>query len=104
MALHSTAVRARLLGSTAEKVLLDRMIRVDQAGEIGANWIYRGQLAVLGRDPSVAPVIQEMWDQEKKHLSKFDELVAHHRVRPTLLRPVWEAAGFALGAGTAFLG
>ncbi|RUS21140.1 ubiquinone biosynthesis protein COQ7-domain-containing protein [Endogone sp. FLAS-F59071] len=88
----------------AEKSLVARMIRVDQAGEIGANWIYRGQLAVLSHDRTVAPVIQEMWDQEKKHLSKFDELVAQHRVRPTLLRPLWEVAGFALGAGTALMG
>lgn len=49
-------------------------------------------------------MIQKMWDQEKKHLSKFDELVAQHRVRPTLLRPLWEVAGFALGAGTALMG
>ncbi|RUS33846.1 ubiquinone biosynthesis protein Coq7 [Jimgerdemannia flammicorona] len=92
------------LHTASERALLDRMIRVDQAGEIGANWIYRGQLAVLGHDKAVAPIIQEMWDQEKKHLSKFDELVTHHRVRPTLLRPLWEVAGFVVGAGTALMG
>ncbi|XP_005697587.1 PREDICTED: 5-demethoxyubiquinone hydroxylase, mitochondrial isoform X2 [Capra hircus] len=49
---------------------VDRIIRVDHAGEYGANRIYAGQMAVLGRT-SVGPVIQKMWDQEKDHLKKF---------------------------------
>ncbi|TNN45534.1 5-demethoxyubiquinone hydroxylase, mitochondrial [Liparis tanakae] len=31
-----------------EKDMLDRMLRVDHAGEFGANRIYAGQMAVLG--------------------------------------------------------
>jgi ubiquinone biosynthesis monooxygenase Coq7 len=45
-----------------------------------------------------------MWDQEKHHLKVFDGIVSQYRVRPTALRPIWEMAGFALGAGTALLG
>ena len=45
-----------------------------------------------------------MWDQEKKHLSTFDLIVRQHRVRPTLLYPLWKLAGFSLGASTALLG
>lgn len=39
---------------------LERIIRVDQAGELGANYIYMGQVAVLGRgkDKNVAELIQ----------------------------------------------
>ena len=37
--------------------MLDRIIRVDQAGELGADRIYAGQLAVLGKT-SVGPVIK----------------------------------------------
>ncbi|CAG8768959.1 8162_t:CDS:2, partial [Ambispora leptoticha] len=44
----------------------------------------------------------EMWDQEKHHLSTFDEIISRYRVRPAFLRPIWEATGFLLGAGTAF--
>ncbi|CAG8530992.1 1124_t:CDS:2 [Ambispora gerdemannii] len=87
-----------------EKSIISSMIRVDHAGEIGADWIYRGQMAVLGKDKVVGPVIQEMWDQEKYHLSTFDEIISRHRVRPTFLRPIWETTGFLLGAGTALLG
>jgi ubiquinone biosynthesis monooxygenase Coq7 len=38
-----------------------------------------------------------MWDQEKSHLKEFERLIPKYRVRPTLLLPLWEVAGFALG-------
>ncbi|CAO0800708.1 unnamed protein product [Mucor circinelloides] len=87
-----------------ERAYLDPMIRVDQAGEVGAYYIYKGQIAVLGKDKNLRPILQEMWDQEKEHLARFDHLVGQHRVRPSLLRPLWEVAGYAVGAGTALLG
>jgi ubiquinone biosynthesis monooxygenase Coq7 len=41
---------------------------------------------------------------EAEHLKTFDRLLAEREVRPTALAPVWQVAGFALGAGTALLG
>lgn len=38
-----------------------------------------------------------MWDQEKVHLEKFNEILAENRVRPTALLPLWNIAGFVLG-------
>uniref|UniRef100_G1SGS8 5-demethoxyubiquinone hydroxylase, mitochondrial n=1 Tax=Oryctolagus cuniculus TaxID=9986 RepID=G1SGS8_RABIT len=99
-------VRFRSSGTTLDgisRAAVDRIIRVDHAGEYGANRIYAGQMAVLGRT-SVGPVIQKMWDQEKDHLKKFNELMVAFRVRPTVLLPFWNVVGFALGAGTALLG
>ncbi|CAL8330171.1 unnamed protein product [Lota lota] len=86
-----------------EKAMLDRMMRVDHAGEYGANRIYAGQMAVLGRSQT-GPLIQHMWDQEKRHLAKFNEILADNRVRPTFLLPLWNISGFLLGASTALLG
>jgi len=83
--------------------LYDRIIRVDHAGELGADRIYAGQMAVLGNS-KVGPLIQHMWDQEKHHLKTFCNLIPQHRVRPTILTPIWNVAGYALGAGTALLG
>lgn len=81
----------------------DSMIRVDQAGEYGATRIYAGQLAVLrGRSPA-AHEITRMAAQEQRHLDRFDRLMAERGVRPTALQPVWNAAGFALGAATALI-
>lgn len=42
----------------AQRASLDSAIRVDQAGEVAANWIYRGQMTVLSRDREVGQVIQ----------------------------------------------
>jgi len=42
---------------------LDRMIRVDQAGEFGATRIYEGQLAVMGERGPHAQEIVHMAEQ-----------------------------------------
>ncbi|RDB24001.1 5-demethoxyubiquinone hydroxylase, mitochondrial [Hypsizygus marmoreus] len=90
--------------TAAQRNALDAALRIDQAGEIAANWIYHGQHFVLGRDPHTGPLIQEMWDQEKKHLLVMDKLQLQHRIRPTILTEVAKVAGFGLGAVTALMG
>jgi 3-demethoxyubiquinol 3-hydroxylase len=80
------------------------MLRVDQAGEYGATRIYAGQLAVIGdRDPA-ARIIARMASQEERHRIRFDAMLVERGVRPTLLQPLWDVAGFALGAATALIG
>ena len=79
------------------------MIRVDQAGEYGATRIYAGQLAVLRRNAPETKLIARMAAQEQRHLQRFDRLMAERRVRPTALQPMWDVAGFALGAVTALM-
>jgi len=96
---------ARRPGPRAER--LAQMLRVDHAGEYGAVQIYKGQRAVfdaLDPRPPVADEIAEMEAGEQKHLETFDQLLLERGVRPTLLSPVWNAAGYALGAATALMG
>jgi ubiquinone biosynthesis monooxygenase Coq7 len=80
------------------------MVRVDQAGEFGAKRIYAGQLAILGDRHPAARSIAHMATQEQRHLDAFDRVMAERGVRPTALHPVWNVAGFALGAATAIMG
>ena len=80
------------------------MLRVNQAGEYGATRIYAGQLAVLRKDSPAAHAIAGMARQEERHLERFNVLMAERGVRPTLLQPIWDVAGFALGAATALMG
>lgn len=82
----------------------DEMLRVDQAGEYGATRIYAGQIAVMGNRAPGSAEIAAMAAQEEDHRRRFDALMTERRVRPTLLQPVWSAAGYALGAATALLG
>ena len=94
-------------GQGGDRARLAEILRVDQAGELAAVHIYRGQQAVLSRAPGrqrIAAQLREMEGHEQVHLSRFDHLLAERRVRPTLMSPLWRAAAFALGAGTALLG
>jgi ubiquinone biosynthesis monooxygenase Coq7 len=93
----------RLPGDPDREELIAQIVRVDQAGEYGAKRIYEGQLAVLGNSEA-APALKSMLAQEEKHLADFNTLMAARGVRPTVLEPLWHAAGFALGAATALLG
>ncbi len=93
----------RLPGDPTKDELVERMIRVDHAGEYGAVRIYAGQRAVL-RHGAASRAIDDMADKEREHLARFDRLVAERRVRPTALMPLWHVAGFALGAASAMMG
>jgi 3-demethoxyubiquinol 3-hydroxylase len=90
-------------GSPPDRASVESMIRVDQAGEFGATRIYAGQLAVLGTRADAARSIARMAAQEERHRAVFDRLVAERGVRPTLLAPLWDKAGFLLGAATALI-
>jgi len=80
------------------------MLRVDQAGEFGATRIYAGQLAVMGARHPEAREIARMATQEARHRQIFDAMMTRRGVRPTALTPLWDVAGFALGAATALIG
>ena len=79
------------------------MLRVDHAGEVGAVEIYRGQAWVL-RGTSLEGTLREMQEGEVQHLRTLDAMLGERRVRPSLLLPLWRAAGFALGVATGLLG
>lgn len=85
------------------KLAIERMIRVNQAGEFGAKRIYAGQLAIMGDRTPAARSIAHMAEQEERHLNAFDKMMAERGVRPTALHPIWNAAGFALGAVSAVI-
>jgi ubiquinone biosynthesis monooxygenase Coq7 len=94
-------------GVGASKARLAEILRVDQAGELAAVHIYRGQQAVLRRAPGhdrIADQLAQMESHEQVHLDRFDALLSERQVRPTLMSPLWRAAAFALGAGTALIG
>ena len=90
-------------GDPTREEMIDSMIRVDHAGEHGAVRIYEGQLAILAGTDAEEP-IREMAEQEQHHLKTCDKIIAERHVRPTILSPLWNVAGFILGAGSALLG
>lgn len=97
------AAAGALPGDQSDRAYLERLVRVNHAGEYGAQRIYAGQIAVLG-DTEVGEELRHMAAQEDEHLAAFDAMLTKDQVRPTALQPIWHVAGFLLGAGTALLG
>ena len=109
MARKQTINSKRKTSRRKEKVLTDQsileeIIRVDHAGEFGATRIYDGQIAIFGTKSKIGKTIKHMADQEQEHIETFEKLILNHRVRPTALLPIWNVAGYILGATTAMMG
>ena len=80
---------------------LVRDLRSDHAGETGAVYIYRGILAA-SRDPAVRDFARRHLATEQAHLELIDAALAHSpRSR---LGPLWQLAGWLLGALPALFG
>lgn len=76
---------------------LAEIARVNHAGEYGARQIYKGQIRFT-KDPNEIKLLQEMLDEEQKHLDFFNDYIKSNNIRPTILLPVWDKLGFILGA------
>lgn len=79
--------------------LINRMIRINHAGELAAQKIYQGQLLTI--DNEQKPIIKEMLESEELHLSYFTQQIKQRRCRPSLLLPVVDKIAFSLGYLTA---
>lgn len=91
--------------SQPQREFLDRALRVNQAGELAATLIYQAQTPrVLQSHPHLRPLMKHMYEQEAGHFETFNKLMAKHRVRPTAMYPVWQAAASILGWSTGMMG
>lgn len=87
------------------KIANVKQLRVNQAGELAAVLIYNAQTPPIVRShPELRPLMKHMYDQEAGHFKTFNHLIAKHRIRPTLMYPVWKAAATTLGWSTALMG
>lgn len=82
------------------------MIRVNHAGEYGAKRIYSGQIAGFSNsnNKKLLSILEHMKKQEIEHFNYFDEKITKDKIRPTLMQPIWNIAGFAMGYATAKMG
>ena len=82
---------------------IKEIIRVNQAGELGAIQIYKGQLAVL-KIKRVSKELHEMLEKEYNHYETFNKLIIDYKVRPTALSPIWKVGAYGIGVVTAMMG
>jgi len=80
-----------------EKKLSIQMMRVNLAGEVAAQALYRGQ-ALVCKDSEVKKHLIEAGEEETDHLvwckKRLDDLGG----RGSLLNPLWYAGSFSIGA------
>lgn len=84
---------------------IERILRVDHAGEYGAINIYRAQLLVARvfyRD--IASQLEEMLSHEKVHFNTFDNILVSRSIRHCYALRFWAVGGFILGLFTALVG
>lgn len=93
----------KLPGMHSDKETIERMVRVNHAGEYGATYIYKGQCAVLGQT-DIRDELRHMLEQEEEHLALFSQELNQRQIRPSALSPLWKAGGYAVGALTALMG
>ncbi len=82
---------------------IEEIMRVNHAGEFGAQKIYYGQLKFT-KNIKDKIIIKEMLEQELEHLHFFENEIKHKQLRPTLLLPMWDIFGYMLGAVSGILG
>ncbi|OTF76631.1 coenzyme q10 biosynthesis protein-like protein [Euroglyphus maynei] len=86
------------------KQILDSVLRVDHSGELAADRLHYGLMYVLRNDQQLQPIIQHLWEQEKRHLEYFSKQLVLNRSRKSFLTPIWETLSFGLGITSGMLG
>ncbi len=72
-------------------------MRVNHAGEIAAQALYRGQ-ALTARDPAVVEAMSRAATEEGDHLAWCEQRLRELGGAPSLLNPMWYAGSLAIGA------
>lgn len=79
------------------------LMRVNHAGEIAAQGLYRGQ-AALSREPAMRDFLDHAADEEADHLAWCESRLRELGARPSRLNALWYLGSFGLGAAAALLG
>jgi len=85
------------------KKKVDEIIRVNHAGEYGAQRIYSGQLR-FSKKNNLKAKLKKIIEEEYEHYDYFNKAMIKNRTRPTLMSPLWHHGGYLLGVITSFMG
>ena len=88
-----------------QRRIVQRILRVNHAGEQGAVSIYGAQIALAKvRYPDLLPWLEETLGHEKRHRSTFLNLMPARGTTPCPVALIWSVGGAVLGLLTALLG
>lgn len=88
---------------TKTKSIIEKIIRVNHAGEFAANRIYQAQIDKF-ESSNTKEIFTHMRDQELVHLEFFINKMKQSNIRPTIFLPVWNILSYNLGRLTALVG
>lgn len=80
-----------------ERKLAASLMRINHAGEVAAQGLYRGQ-AMKARDPEVKLQMEQSAAEENDHLNWCGERLTALDSHKSFLNPVWYWGSFSLGA------
>jgi 3-demethoxyubiquinol 3-hydroxylase len=81
----------------SERLESIRLMRVNHAGEVAAQALYRGQ-ALGARDSAVSDAMRQAAAEEMDHLAWCEQRLSELHGRTSLLNPLWYAGSFLIGA------
>lgn len=87
----------------AERKLSGSLIRIDHAGEVSAQGLYRGQ-ALTVRDPETRGLMQQSAEEENDHLLWCENRLTDLGASPSLLGPFWYWGSYGIGAFAGLIG
>jgi len=79
------------------------LMRVNHAGEVAAQALYHAQ-ALFARDPEVREFMLHAAREETDHLAWCEVRLKELGSQPSVLKPLWYAGSFGVGALAALLG
>ncbi len=82
---------------------IQEIIRVNHAGEFGAQQIYQGQINYT-KNKEDKKILVHMLEQEQEHLDYFADKIKSRQSRPTIFMPIWKICGYLMGALSAQAG
>lgn len=89
--------------SDEERLESSRLMRVNHAGEVAAQALYRGQ-ALLARDSATESALAQAAAEETDHLAWCEQRIGELNGRTSVLNPLWYAGSFMIGALAGALG
>ena len=80
-----------------------KLMRVNHAGEVAAQGLYHGQ-ALTARSEETRRHLLAAADEEQAHLEWCEARLQQLGDRPSVLRPFWYGASYAMGAAAGLFG
>jgi ubiquinone biosynthesis monooxygenase Coq7 len=86
-----------------EKRLSTQLMRVNHAGEVCAQALYRGQMAVA-QDGRIKALLERAAQEETEHLAWTEQRLSELGGRKSVLNPLWYLNSFAIGVVSGLAG